>query len=196
MKNQAPNNNTFEKLPSGTPVNLSEPQYAAINEQVAKTIYQITQLNQSGDLEKIRAILSDVLAEPLDDSTTIFPPFYTNFGKFTRIGKNVFINHDCSFLDLGGITIEDEVMIGPQVKITSENHPLDPKIRRQLILGQVHIKRNAWIGAGATILPGVTVGENAIVAAGAVVNKDVPDNAIVGGIPAKVIKMIDQTSLR
>lgn len=196
MKNQAPNNNTFEKLPSGTPVNLTDPQYAAINEQVAKTIFQITQLNQSGDLEKIRAILSEVLAEQLDASTTVFPPFYTNFGKFTRIGKNVFINHDCSFLDLGGITIEDEVMIGPQVKITSENHPLDPKIRRQLILGQVNIKRNAWIGAGATILPGVTVGENAIVAAGAVVNKDVPDNAIVGGIPAKVIKMIDQTSLR
>lgn len=187
---------TFNPLPSGTPINLKEPQYASINEQVAKTIYQITQLNQSGDLEKIRAILSEVMAEPLDASTTVFPPFHTNFGKFTRIGKNVFINHDCSFLDLGGITIEDEVMIGPQVKITSENHPLDPKIRRQLILGQVNIKRNAWIGAGATILPGVTVGENAIVAAGAVVNKDVPDNAIVGGIPAKVIKMIDQTSLR
>lgn len=190
MKNQASNNTTFEKLPSGTPVNLTEPQYASFNEQVAKTIFQITQLNQSGELDKIRTILSEVFAESLDASTTIFPPFHTNFGKFTKIGKNVFINHDCSFLDLGGITIEDEVMLGPQVKITSENHPLDPKIRRLLILGKVHIKRNAWIGAGATILPGVTVGENAIVAAGAVVNKDVPDNAIVGGIPAKVIKMI------
>lgn len=191
MKNQASKNSfEFEELPSGTPVNLTEPRYATINQQVAKTIFQITQLNQSGKLDEIRSVLSEVLAESLDESTTVFPPFHTNFGKFTRIGKNVFINHGCSFLDLGGITIEDDVMIGPQVKITSENHPIDPKIRRQLLLGQVHIKRNAWIGAGATILPGVTIGENAIVAAGAVVNKDVPDNAIVGGIPAKLIKMI------
>jgi len=104
----------FNHLPSGTPINLKEPQYASINEQVAKTIFQITQLNESGDLEKIRTILDEVLAEPLDASTTVFPPFYTNFGKFTRIGKNVFINHDCSFLDLGGITIEDDVMLGPK----------------------------------------------------------------------------------
>jgi len=181
----------FKNLPSGIPVNLKDPQYAPINEQVAKTISQITRLNQSGDLEKIQEILSEVLAEPLAPSTTVFPPFHTNFGKFTTIGKNVFINHGCSFLDLGGITIEEDVMLGPQVKITSENHPLDPTIRRLLILNKVHIKRNAWIGAGASILPGVTVGENAIVAAGAVVNKNVPDNAIVGGIPAKVIKMIE-----
>ncbi|WP_194774804.1 DapH/DapD/GlmU-related protein [Pararhodonellum marinum] len=185
------NNSTYKILPSGIPINLNEPQYAKFNEQVAKTIFQITQLNQSGDLNKIREILNEVLPEPLHAYTTVFPPFHTNFGKFIWIGKCVFINHGCSFLDLGGITIEDNVMIGPQVKITSENHPVDPKIRRHLILGQVHIKRNAWIGAGATILPGVTVGENAIVAAGAVVNRDVPDNTVVGGIPAKVIKAID-----
>lgn len=181
----------FDMLPTGIPVNLAEPRFAGIMEQVGKTIKLVTQMNQMGDVAKVREMLGEILAAPVDATTVVFPPFYTNFGKFTRIGKNVFINHDCSFLDLGGITIEDDVMLGPQVKLSSENHPLDPKIRRQLLLGRVHIKRNAWIGAGATILPGVTVGENAIVAAGAVVNKDVADNAIVGGIPAKLIKMIE-----
>lgn len=181
----------FKNLPAGTPINLQDPQYASIMEQVAKSIFQITQLNKSGDLDKIREILSEILAEPLEESSTVFPPFHTNFGKFTRIGKGVFINHDCSFLDLGGITIEDDVQIAPQVKLATENHPLDPNTRKYLIVNEIHIKRNAWIGAGATILPGVTIGENSIVAAGAVVNKDVPDNTIVGGIPAKVIKGID-----
>lgn len=187
--NQNPTD-SFDMLPTGIPVNLAEPRFSGIMEQVGKTIKLVTQMNQMGDIAKVREKLGEILAAPVDVTTVVFPPFYTNFGKFTQIGKNVFINHDCSFLDLGGITIEDNVMLGPQVKLTSENHPLDPRIRRQLLLGRVHIKRNAWIGAGATILPGVTVGENAIVAAGAVVNKDVPDNAIVGGIPAKLIKMI------
>jgi len=126
----------------------------------------------------------------IDSSTVIFAPFYTNFGRFISIGNNVFINHACSFLDMGGITLEDEVLIGPKVNLITENHPLDPEDRRALIARPILIKRRAWIGAGATILPGVTVGENAIVAAGAVVSKDVPDNMIVGGIPARIIKSI------
>jgi acetyltransferase-like isoleucine patch superfamily enzyme len=119
-------------------------------------------------------------------------PFHTNFGKHTTIGKNVFINHGCSFLDLGGITIEDEVLIGPKVSLITENHPVDPTNRKSLDLAKIVIKKNAWIGAGAIILPGVTVGENAIVAAGAVVNKDVADNTIVGGVPAIFIKKTDK----
>jgi acetyltransferase-like isoleucine patch superfamily enzyme len=91
---------------------------------------------------------------------------------------------------MGGITIEDHVLIGPKVNLITENHPLNPADRRALICKPIVIKRNAWIGAGATILPGVTIGENAVVAAGAVVSKDVPGNAIVGGVPAKIIKTI------
>lgn len=91
------------------------------------------------------------------------------------------------FTDLGGITLEDDVLIAPRVSILTVNHPEDPELRRGLILKPVVIKKGAWIGAGATVLPGVTVGENAIVAAGAVVGKDVPPNTIVGGVPAKVI---------
>jgi acetyltransferase-like isoleucine patch superfamily enzyme len=93
---------------------------------------------------------------------------------------------------LGGIIIEDDVMIAPKVSLISESHPLDPSERKALVLGKVHIKKNAWIGAAATILPGVTVGENAVVAAGAVVSKDVPDNTVVAGVPARVIKSFEQ----
>lgn len=106
------------------------------------------------------------------------------------LGKNVFINHGCTFLDLGGIVIEDDVLIGPQVCVITENHHIDPAQRKSLDLKSVTIKRNAWIGANATILPRVTVGKNSIVAAGAVVAKDVPANTVVGGVPAKELRNI------
>jgi acetyltransferase-like isoleucine patch superfamily enzyme len=134
--------------------------------------------------------LSYITGIQLDESTTVLPPLHINLGTFTRIGKNVFINHDCTFLDIGGITIEDDVLIGPKASLITESHPLNPAERKMLLVKPVVIKRNAWIGAGATILPGVTVGENAVVAAGAVVSKDVPDNSVVGGIPAKIIKYL------
>jgi acetyltransferase-like isoleucine patch superfamily enzyme len=139
----------------------------------------------------VRAILSRITGTPVDESTTLFAPFYTNLGRFIKLGKHVFINHACSFLDMGGITLEDHVLIGPQVKLITENHPLSPADRRSMLCKPILIKRNAWIGAGATILPGVTVGENAVVAAGAVVSRDVPDNVVVAGIPAKIVKEID-----
>jgi acetyltransferase-like isoleucine patch superfamily enzyme len=180
----------FERLRSGGPIRLIDPEYFKITEVINRTIKLSTQLNTAADINAIRDILSDIIGTQIDDSTTIFAPFYTNFGKFISIGKNVFINHACSFLDMGGITLEDEVLIGPRVNLITENHPQDPGDRRALITKPITIKRNAWIGAGATILPGVTIGENSIVAAGAVVSKDVPANTIVGGIPAKVIKQI------
>jgi acetyltransferase-like isoleucine patch superfamily enzyme len=180
----------FERLQSGGPIRLNDPQYHEINRVLERTLKLSQQLNTAGDIHAIRDILSEIIGEKIVDSTTILAPFYTNFGKFIRIGKNVFINHACSFLDMGGITLEDDVLIGPRVNLVTENHPMDPKDRRALITKPIVIKRNAWIGAGATILPGVTVGENSVVAAGAVVSKDVPANTIVAGIPAKVIKSI------
>jgi len=148
-------------------------------------------LNASTTIDEVRERLSDIIQSKIDKSTTIFIPFHTNFGRHITLGKNVFINHACTFLDLGGITIEDDVQIGPKVNLITENHPVDPAKRKYLDLKSILIKRNAWIGAGATILPGVTIGENSIVAAGAVVNKDVPANSIFGGIPAKFIKAIE-----
>ncbi len=112
------------------------------------------------------------------------------YGKKTTFGKGSFVNFGCTFLALGGITIEEGVFIAPHVVLATEYHPEDPETRHSLLTKPIVIKKNAWIGANATILAGVTIGENAIVAAGAVVGKDVPDNTIVGGVPAKVIRMI------
>jgi acetyltransferase-like isoleucine patch superfamily enzyme len=190
LSNQ-PGKNIFERLRSGEIVHTTDPEYFKINKVVTRTLKLSQQLNSSDNTEDVRLILGNIIGTEIDRSTTVFPPFYTNFGKFLSIGKNVFINHACSFLDMGGITIEDEVLIGPKVNLITENHPVSPNERRALITKPIIIKRKAWIGAGATILPGVTIGENAIVAAGAVVSKDVPNNTIVGGIPAKIIKKIE-----
>ena len=181
----------FSRLKAGEPIHLNDPEYPKIQTVVDRTLRLTNELNSTGDVNVVREFLSEITGNSIDESTTIFPPFYVNFGRFITIGKNVFINHACSFLDMGGITIEDDVLIGPRVNIVTENHPLDPKNRRALVTQPVVIKRNAWIGAGATILPGVTIGENAVVAAGAVVSKDVVANTIVGGVPAKFIKTID-----
>ncbi|RYC66587.1 DapH/DapD/GlmU-related protein [Spirosoma sordidisoli] len=179
----------FERMQAGEPLRKDDPDYARFSEVVARTIRLCVQMNATAtELDQVRSHLSAIIGTEIDESTTIFPPFYTNFGQFIRLGKNVFINHTCSFLDIGRITIEDEVQIGPGVKLTSENHSLDPADRKTVLLQPILIKRNAWIGAGATLLPGVTVGENAVVAAGAVVSRDVPPNTVVAGIPAKVVK--------
>jgi len=170
---------------------MADAQMPKVWEIVSRTIKLSAALNTSTDVDQVRELLGEITRNEIDKSTTIFIPFYTNFGRHTKIGKNVFINHDCSFLDLGGITIEDDVQIGPKVSLITENHPLGPSARKSLDLKSVLIKKNAWIGAGAIILPGVTIGENSVVAAGAVVNKDVPDNTVVGGVPAKVIRAID-----
>lgn len=181
----------FQRMQAGEPLRKDDPEYARFGETVARTIRLCVEMNATATgIDQVRSQLSNIIGIEIDASTTIFPPFHTNFGRFIRLGKNVFINHACSFLDIGGITIEDDVQIGPRVNLTSENHPLDPNDRKTVILQPIVIKRNAWIGAGATILPGVTVGENAIVAAGAVVSRDVPPNTVVAGIPAKVIKTL------
>ena len=185
------NRDIFDRFKAGEPIRLNDPEYFKVQEVVNRTIELSAQLNSSTATNQIRERLSEIIGAKLDESTTVFAPFHTNFGRFIQIGKNVFINHACSFLDMGGITIEDNVLIGPKVNLITENHPLDPTNRRALICNPIIIKQNAWIGAAATILPGVTVGENAVVAAGAVVSKDVPANTIVGGVPAKIIKTIN-----
>ena len=171
-------------------MSMEEPEYDTILSIVSNTIKLSPGLNNSTSTGEARKRLSEIIGTVIDESTTVFVPFFTNFGRFISLGKNVFINHACSFLDMGGITIEDDVLIGPKVNLITENHPLDPANRRTLVTKPIVIKRNAWLGAGVTILPGVTVGENAVVAAGAVVSRDVPDNTIVAGVPAKVVKSV------
>jgi len=178
----------FDRLKAGEPVPMDDPDYSKIGGEVNRALSLTKKLNASTNVNEVRKYLGEIIGEEVDESTTVFPPFYTNVGRNIRLGRNVFINHACSFLDLGGITIDDEVMVGPRVNITSENHSVEVADRKTMVPGAVVIKRNAWIGGAASILPGVTVGENAVVAAGAVVTKDVPANTVVAGVPAKVVK--------
>lgn len=178
----------LSRLSAGAAIWSNNSLFAPVIEIVTRTQELSVQLNASTHIDQVRQRLSEIIGSSIDRSTRIFPPFYTNFGRRITLGKNVFINHACSFLDMGGITIEDDVLIGPKVNLITENHPLDPADRQALLLKPILIKRNAWIGAAATILPGVTIGENAVVAAGSVVSKNVPANTVVGGVPARHIK--------
>jgi acetyltransferase-like isoleucine patch superfamily enzyme len=185
------NKNIFERLRSGEIIPSGDPEAFQLREASFATKKLLVRLNNSSDPAEIRDLLSQITGSEIDESVAVFTPLYINYGKNTKIGRNVFINFDCVFLDLGGITIEDDVLIAPKVSLLSEGHPVSPLERQSLVPGPIHIMKNAWIGAGATILPRVTVGENAVVAAGAVVSRDVPANTIVGGVPAKIIKTIE-----
>ena len=180
----------FQKLLNGEAVPFKDPDYSKIGNACNETRKLLVQLNNAANSDEIKTLLNRITATEIDESVTVFTPFQINYGKHTKIGKNVFINFDCTFLDLGGITIEDNVMLAPKVSLLSEGHPISSKDRQTLTTGKIHIKKNAWIGANATILQGVTIGENSIVAAGSVVSKDVEPNTIVGGVPAKFIKNI------
>jgi acetyltransferase-like isoleucine patch superfamily enzyme len=180
----------FERLKKNKNISSDDPQGYRLQQASLATKALLVPMNNSADPKEIRNLLSQIIGSVIDESTTVFTPLYINYGKNTTIGKNVFINFDCVFLDLGGIIIEDDVLIAPKVSLLTEGHPIEAEKRQSLTVAPIHIKKNAWIGANATILPGVTIGENAVVAAGSVVSKDVPDNTVVGGIPAKIIKNI------
>jgi acetyltransferase-like isoleucine patch superfamily enzyme len=127
----------------------------------------------------------------VDGGFALIPPFYTRGGVHIRVGRNVFINQNCTFYDLAGIDIGDDVMIGPNVSLITSGHPIAPSQRRTGVVAKpITIERNVWIAAGATVIGGVTVGENSVVAAGSVVTRDVPSNTLVGGNPARVIRSI------
>lgn len=141
-------------------------------------------------MDELRALFFALIGKPTDQTFGLFPPFYTDSGKNITVGKNVFINSGCCFQDQGGITIGDGSLIGHQVVLATLNHDLTPEKRANMIAKPIVIGRNVWIGAHTTILSGVTIGDNAVIAAGAVVTKDVPDNAVAAGVPAKIVKTI------
>jgi acetyltransferase-like isoleucine patch superfamily enzyme len=139
--------------------------------------------------EEVRALLSQLTATIVDESVTVFPPFYCEFGKNLALGKGVFINMGCRFQDAGGITIGEGTLVGHGTTLTTLNHAVDPDRRADMTPAPIVIGRKVWLGAGVTVVPGVTIGAGAIVGAGAVVTKDVSANAVVAGVPAKVIRM-------
>lgn len=138
--------------------------------------------NQYHTPEEIREIMGRLTGRKIDDKFRLFPPFYTDFGKNIKIGRKVFINSGCHFQDQGGIEIGDGSLIGHNVVLATINHDLYP----------LKIGKRVWIGSNATVLQGVTIGDWSVVAAGAVVTRNVPPMTVVGGVPAKILKTISE----
>lgn len=138
--------------------------------------------------EEVRRLLSHLFGRPVDPTLRVFPPFYTDFGKNIHVGKEVFINACCHFQDHGGVYLGDRCQIGHNVVFATLNHFLDPARRQLTYPAPIVLEENVWVGSQATILQGVTIGRNAVVAAGAVVTHDVPANTVVGGVPARIIR--------
>jgi acetyltransferase-like isoleucine patch superfamily enzyme len=169
------------------------PKSAVMSASVKRAMAITAKLNRLtlNDADQVRALFSELIGKKVDDSFLLLPPFYTSGGGDISVGRNGFVNQNCTFYDLGGLDIADDVMIGPNVSIITSGHPLEPSERRAFVIAKpIVIERNVWIAAGATIIGGVTVGENSVVAAGSVVTKDVPPNTLVGGNPARVIRSI------
>jgi acetyltransferase-like isoleucine patch superfamily enzyme len=169
------------------------PESAAMVANVKRAMTITAALNRLtfDDAEQVRALFSDLIGKTLDAGFSLMPPFYTTGGADITVGRNVFINQNCTFYDLGGIDIADDVMIGPNVSLITSGHPIQPSERRAGVIAKpIVIERNVWIAAGALVIGGVTIGEYSVVAAGAVVTRDVPPNTLVGGNPARVIRSI------
>ena len=169
------------------------PESAAMLANVRRAMAITAALNRLtfDDAAAIRALFSQLIGRPVDDGFMLIPPFYTAGGDEIRLGRNVFINQNCRFYDLGGLDIGDDAMISPNVSLITAGHPLDPAQRRAATIGKpIVIGRNVWIATGAIVLGGVTIGDNAVVAAGSVVTKDAPANCLVAGNPARVLREI------
>lgn len=185
--------NIFEKLRNGEHCHVIEnEQYVReAHGEFARCGHICYLINQTDPLEKekILELERELFKNNLSENSFLTPPFQIDCACRVFLGKNVFANHNLTVMSVGTVTIEDGVMLGPEVGIFTVNH--EPKNIRVIFTKEILIKKNAWIGARVNILPGVTIGENAIIGTGSVVTKDIPDNAIAVGNPAKVIKFID-----
>ena len=176
-------------------IHSKTPDSAAMLANVKRAMAITARLNRLtfDDADEIRALFGELIGKKVDDSFLLIPPFYTAGGDEIRIGRNVFVNQNCTFYDLGGLDIADDVMIGPSVSIITTGHPLEPAQRRSATVGKpIVIEKGVWIATGAIVIGGVTIGEHSVVAAGSVVTKNVPANALVGGNPARVIRSIGE----
>jgi acetyltransferase-like isoleucine patch superfamily enzyme len=186
-------NEFLKNMQNGKRVIGGSAEHKIMHELSQKAIKITAEINNSYHTAKeIRCLMSELIGQELDEDFGLFPPFNTDCGRCIHIGKRVFINSGCKFQDQGGIFIGDDALIGHNVVLATLNHDLNPVHRKDLIPRSIHIGNNVWIGSNSTVLGGVTIGNNAVIAAGSVVTKNVPENTVVAGVPAKVIKEIQK----
>lgn len=173
---------------------LDTPEIYRLMDEMSEEARRITcEINNAyHSQEELRALMTRLIGKPIDETFKMFPPFYTDFGKNITIGRNVFINACCHFQDHGGVTLDDGCLIGHNVVFATLNHGEAPENRGTMYPAPIRLGKNVWVGSNSTILRGVSIGENAIIAAGSVVTRDVPANTIVGGVPAKYIRDIEK----
>jgi acetyltransferase-like isoleucine patch superfamily enzyme len=158
------------------------PESRAVVDRVQVVMELTSRLNvlRHSDVEARASLLTQILGRPVPETLTLYPPFYCDYGLNLEFGERVFVNQNCSFYDLGGITIGDRTMIGPGVTLSTAGHPVEPSERFDgITIAPIVIDSDVWVGANATITPGVRIGSGSVVAAGAVVAKDVPANCVV-----------------
>lgn len=179
----------FERLRSGEPVKMTSPEYGEVIKELHRADQALYDLNHTKPRTPAQAAAWEKLfAGAAPTGVGYFIPLQIDFPHQVRFEKNVFLNHHLTLMSIGGITIGDNVQIGPNVTLVTDNHDLqDHQILR---CHPITLQNNVWVGAGTIILPGVTVGANAIIGAGSVVTKDVPANAVVAGNPARVIRKL------
>lgn len=173
---------------------LNTPEIYRLMDEMSDEARRVTcEINNSyHSQEELRAFMSRLTGKPVDETFKMFPPFYTDFGKNITIGRRVFINAGCHFQDHGGVTLGDGCLIGHNVVFATLDHGTAPEDRGAMYPAPIRLGKNVWVGSNSTILRGVTVGDNAIIAAGSVVTKDVVANTVVGGVPARHIRDIDR----
>ena len=181
----------LEALNAGATITGDSPLHAVMH-RVSQDALRITGELNGGYHEpaRVRELLAELTGRPVDESVMVFPPFSADFGKNIILGKRIFINSGCKFQDQGGVVIGDDCLIGHNTVLATLNHDLTPSRRADMHPAPIVIGRNVWIGSNVTVLPGVTIGDNAVVAAASVVTKDVPENSIVVGSPARVVRSV------
>lgn len=179
------------ELDAGRTIRGGSPLHAVMHEASQAALRVTGELNGGyHEPARVRELLAQLTGREVDETVTLFPPFTADFGRNIRLGRRVFINSGCRFQDQGGVTIGDDSLIGHNTVLATLDHDMDPERRGDLHPAPIVIGRKVWIGANATILKGVTVGDGAIVGAASVVTKDVPAGAIVVGSPARVVRSV------
>lgn len=185
-------NSIFAKDLAGEMVSPNDPGYEELINSIWNTLKLTAELNDGYHTpEEVRNYLSSITGSEIDPSVTLLPPFYVDFGRNIRMGKGCFIQQCCTFFDRGGITLGNDVFIGPKVNLITINHDPNPDNRSATYGRPIVIEDKVWIGINSTVLPGIRIGHGAIVGANSVVTKDVAPNIIVAGNPARFIKNIE-----